>query len=47
MNKAAEIAVTEISPITDVRGSQAFRLQLARNLLLKLYYELAEGRVAV
>lgn len=47
MNKAADIAVNEISPISDVRGSQAFRLQLARNLLLKLYYELADGRVAV
>lgn len=47
MNKAAELALTEISPISDVRGSQAFRLQLARNLLLKLYYELADGRVAV
>jgi xanthine dehydrogenase small subunit len=47
MDKAAEVAITEISPISDVRGSQAFRLQLARNLLLKLYYELAEGRVAV
>lgn len=44
--EAAEIAVSEISPISDVRGSKEFRLQLAKNLLSKLYYELAEGRIA-
>lgn len=45
--EAAEIAVTEISPIGDVRGSQAFRFQLARNLMEKLYYDINEGRVAL
>ncbi len=45
MKSAGEIAVEEISPIDDVRGSKAFRYQLAKNLLLKLYYEIQEGRV--
>lgn len=44
---ASEIAAGEISPISDVRGSKEFRLQLARNLMLKLYYDIQEGRVAV
>ncbi|MBX9688058.1 MAG: xanthine dehydrogenase small subunit [Candidatus Obscuribacterales bacterium] len=43
---AAEIAVSEISPIDDVRGSKAFRNQLARNLMMKLYFDLSEGRLA-
>lgn len=44
--KAGEIACTEITPISDVRGSKDFRLQLAKNMLSKLYYELSEeGRV--
>jgi xanthine dehydrogenase small subunit len=47
MEEAGEIAVGEISPIDDVRGSKAFRNQLARNLMLKLYYDIQEGRVAV
>jgi len=47
MREAGEIALTEISPIDDVRGSRAFRNQLARNLMLKLYYDIQEGRVAV
>jgi len=47
MKEAGEIAVSEISPIDDVRGSKAFRNQLARNLMQKLYYDIQEGRVAV
>ena len=47
MQAAGEIAVSEISPIDDVRGSKAFRRQLAKNLMLKLYYDIQEGRVAV
>lgn len=45
-HKAADIAVSEITPISDVRGSRDFRLQLAKNLLSKLYYEITEGRIA-
>jgi xanthine dehydrogenase small subunit len=47
MTAAGEVAVSEISPIDDVRGSKAFRNQLARNLMLKLYYDIQEGRVPV
>jgi len=38
---AGEIATSEISPISDVRGSAAFRSTLARNVLKKLYVETA------
>lgn len=44
MVEAGEIAVTEITPISDVRGSAGFRNQLAKNMLLKLYHEVMEGR---
>ena len=40
MNEAGKIAVTEITPITDVRGSKDFRLQLAENIMMKLYFDL-------
>ncbi|HEY2882456.1 MAG TPA: FAD binding domain-containing protein [Pirellulales bacterium] len=40
MQAAGELAVEEITPISDVRGSQDYRLQLARNVLLKFYHEL-------
>jgi xanthine dehydrogenase small subunit len=39
MRAAGEVAVTEIAPISDVRGSSAYRYQLARNVLLKFYHE--------
>ncbi len=39
MRRAGDIAVSEISPISDVRGSKDYRLQLARNVLLKFYHE--------
>lgn len=35
MTAAGEIAVGEITPLTDVRGGKDFRLQLAKNVLLK------------
>jgi xanthine dehydrogenase small subunit len=38
---AGEIARGEIAPITDVRGSREFRLQLAENILCRFYYEAA------
>ncbi len=39
MRTAGDIAVSEITPISDVRGSKDYRLQLARNVLLKFYHE--------
>ena len=39
MAQAGEIACSEITPITDVRGSAEYRYQLARNVLLKFYHE--------
>jgi xanthine dehydrogenase small subunit len=39
---AGQLAREEIAPITDVRGSRDFRLQLAENILLKFYHESAE-----
>jgi xanthine dehydrogenase small subunit len=42
--RAGDVAVGEIRPLTDVRGSSEYRLQLARNVLLKFFHE---QRVAV
>lgn len=42
MRRAGSIAVSEISPISDVRGTADYRCQLARNILLKFYHE-AQG----
>ena len=39
---AGNIARKEIAPISDVRGSAAFRAQLAENILRKFYAELTE-----
>jgi xanthine dehydrogenase small subunit len=39
MAAAGDLAVGEITPIGDVRGSKDYRLQLARNVLLKFYHE--------
>jgi len=41
MRAAGDVAVGEISPISDVRGSAAYRYQLTRNALLKFYHEQA------
>ncbi|CAN5379013.1 xanthine dehydrogenase small subunit [soil metagenome] len=40
--EAGQIARTEISPITDVRGSAEYRSQLGENILRKFYVELSE-----
>ncbi|RYX92948.1 xanthine dehydrogenase small subunit, partial [bacterium] len=40
MNEAGKIALTEITPISDVRGTKDFRLQLAENIMMKLYFDL-------
>jgi xanthine dehydrogenase small subunit len=39
---AGRLARTEISPISDVRGSLAYRAQLAENILRKFHYDTAE-----
>ncbi len=39
LRAAGEIAVGEIAPISDVRGSADYRRQLARNVLLKFYHQ--------
>jgi xanthine dehydrogenase small subunit len=36
---AGEIARAEITPISDVRGSREFRLQLAENILSRFFYD--------
>ena len=38
---AGALARSEISPITDVRGSAAFRSQLGENILRKFYADLS------
>jgi xanthine dehydrogenase small subunit len=42
---AARAARTEIQPISDVRGSRDFRLQLAGNILRKFYYDYARAEL--
>ncbi len=39
MLQAGELAVGEVSPISDVRGSADYRYQLTRNVLLKFFHE--------
>ncbi|MGZ8832099.1 MAG: xanthine dehydrogenase small subunit [Thermoanaerobaculia bacterium] len=39
MEDAGAVAREEITPISDVRGSRDFRLQLAENVLRKFYYD--------
>ncbi len=41
MREAGSIARSEITPITDVRGSADYRLQLAENILVKCYHDCA------
>ena len=41
MRAAGDMVVSEIAPISDVRGSADFRYQLARNVLVKFYLEQA------
>ncbi len=45
LRAAGDVAVSEISPISDVRGSAEFRYQLARNVLVKFYLEQALAAV--
>lgn len=41
MQSAGQIARTEVAPITDVRGSAEFRLQLVENLFVKCFHDLS------
>jgi xanthine dehydrogenase small subunit len=40
MRQAGDVAVSEITPISDVRGGAGYRYQLTRNVLLKFYHEM-------
>jgi len=42
--EAGEVAKSEVAPISDVRGSREFRLQLAENILTKFYYDACSPR---
>jgi xanthine dehydrogenase small subunit len=42
LREAGKIARSEITPISDVRGSKDFRLLLAENILMKFYFECLE-----
>jgi xanthine dehydrogenase small subunit len=37
--EAGEVAKSEVAPISDVRGSKEFRLQLAENILTRFYFD--------
>ncbi|MFO0791214.1 MAG: FAD binding domain-containing protein [Pirellulales bacterium] len=39
MRTAGDVAVSEVTPISDVRGAADYRYQLTRNILLKFFYE--------
>jgi xanthine dehydrogenase small subunit len=39
MHLAGDVAVSEITPISDVRGSADYRFQLARNIFLKFFHD--------
>ena len=39
LRMAGDVAVQEITPISDVRGAADYRYQLTRNILLKFYHE--------
>jgi xanthine dehydrogenase iron-sulfur cluster and FAD-binding subunit A len=42
MQAAGDMALDEISPISDVRGGADYRRQLARNAFLKFYHQTIE-----
>jgi xanthine dehydrogenase small subunit len=39
MREAGDLAVAEVTPISDVRGSRDYRLQLTRNVFVKFFLE--------
>ena len=44
MREAGRLARTEITPMSDVRGGEDFRYQLAENILVKFYFECAQAQ---
>lgn len=40
--EAGDVAAAEVSPISDVRGTKQYRLQLTRNILQKFYHQESE-----
>ena len=42
--RAAQLTADSVTPMSDVRGSDAYRRTLCRNAVLKLYHELDAGR---
>ncbi len=44
IQRAGCLAREEITPISDVRGSAEYRLQLGQNILLKFYHEVMESQ---
>lgn len=47
LRAAGDIAVGEVSPITDVRGAADYRLQLTRNVLLKYFHQASSPTIPV
>ena len=43
-HEAGKLVRDEISPISDVRASSDYRLQLAENILLKFFYECSDNQ---
>ncbi len=42
LREAGQLARSEVKPITDVRGSADFRLQLAENIMARFYFDCAQ-----
>jgi xanthine dehydrogenase small subunit len=47
MRQAGDVAILEITPISDVRGAADYRYQLTRNVLRKFYHDTQVGAEAV
>jgi len=47
MRQAGDVAVAEITPISDVRGAADYRFQLTRNILLKFYHDTHANALSV
>ena len=43
MRQAGKIAASEITPISDVRGSDSYRSQLAENIFVKCFHDLVDS----
>jgi len=47
VSQAGDIAVTEVAPITDVRGSEKYRRTLTKNIFQRFYFETVLGNELV